>query len=196
MSTTETRAPLDATMPGRSPLAVMSEMAAEFPAIRTIIYTGHDDAAFQFRYLLDDATRERGTIGREVLKGGRADHPAKQPALVAPLQEGEHVRIKDRGHAGAGDERTGMQRSTERCIDAKAAGQPSGLEAVDKAPALDRAPGQLAQLETAVDPIERVNIGYAGLKTVGHVGREQRHLMAETAERLAHLHDVDAVRLA
>lgn len=37
---------LDATMPGKSPLAVMSEMAAEFPEIKTIIYSGHHDQAF------------------------------------------------------------------------------------------------------------------------------------------------------
>src|SRR3954462_12159944 len=30
---------LDATMPGRSPLTVMSELAAEFPVIRTIVYS-------------------------------------------------------------------------------------------------------------------------------------------------------------
>lgn len=35
---------LDATMPGRSPLSVMTEMAREFPAVRTIIYSGYDDA--------------------------------------------------------------------------------------------------------------------------------------------------------
>src|SRR5882724_9240957 len=37
---------LDATMPGRSPLVVMSELAAEVPAVRTIIYSGYTDAEF------------------------------------------------------------------------------------------------------------------------------------------------------
>lgn len=37
---------LDATMPGKNPLASMAELAAEFPTIRTIILSGHDDAAF------------------------------------------------------------------------------------------------------------------------------------------------------
>ena len=37
---------LDATMPGKSPLAVMSDMAAEFSDVRTIIYSGHEDPAF------------------------------------------------------------------------------------------------------------------------------------------------------
>jgi DNA-binding NarL/FixJ family response regulator len=34
---------LDATMPGKDPLASMSELAAQFPKIRTIIYSGYDD---------------------------------------------------------------------------------------------------------------------------------------------------------
>jgi DNA-binding NarL/FixJ family response regulator len=34
---------LDATMPGASPLAVMSELAAQFPAVRTIFYSGYHD---------------------------------------------------------------------------------------------------------------------------------------------------------
>lgn len=37
---------LDATMPGKNPLAAMSEMAAEFPEIKTILYTGISDPAF------------------------------------------------------------------------------------------------------------------------------------------------------
>lgn len=37
---------LDATMPGMRPLKVMNALAAEFPAIKTIIYSGHDDPAF------------------------------------------------------------------------------------------------------------------------------------------------------
>jgi DNA-binding NarL/FixJ family response regulator len=37
---------LDATMPGKSPLAMTSQMAAEFPAVRIIIYSGHNDADF------------------------------------------------------------------------------------------------------------------------------------------------------
>ena len=37
---------LDATMPGKSPMAAMSALAAEFPAIRTIIYSGHHDPGF------------------------------------------------------------------------------------------------------------------------------------------------------
>jgi len=37
---------LDATMPGKSPLVATSEMAADFPAIRTIVYSGYNDAAF------------------------------------------------------------------------------------------------------------------------------------------------------
>ncbi|MFN0010045.1 MAG: response regulator transcription factor [Phycisphaerales bacterium] len=37
---------LDATMPGKSPLKAMSEVAAAFPEVRTIIYSGHDDEAF------------------------------------------------------------------------------------------------------------------------------------------------------
>lgn len=41
---------LDATMPGKDPLDVMSEMVAEFPAIKTIVYSGHDDPAFVERF--------------------------------------------------------------------------------------------------------------------------------------------------
>lgn len=37
---------LDATMPGKSPLKAMSEIAAELPEVRTIIYSGHDDPVF------------------------------------------------------------------------------------------------------------------------------------------------------
>lgn len=37
---------LDATMPGKDPLQAISEIAAEFPAIRTIVLSGHDDPAF------------------------------------------------------------------------------------------------------------------------------------------------------
>ncbi len=37
---------LDATMRGASPLTVMAAMAAEFPAIRTIFYTGNADPDF------------------------------------------------------------------------------------------------------------------------------------------------------
>jgi DNA-binding NarL/FixJ family response regulator len=37
---------LDATMPGKSPLDEMKRLATEFPAIRTIVFSGHDDAAF------------------------------------------------------------------------------------------------------------------------------------------------------
>jgi DNA-binding NarL/FixJ family response regulator len=42
---------LDATMPGKSPFAAMIEVAAEFPAVRTIIYSGYDDPAFIERAL-------------------------------------------------------------------------------------------------------------------------------------------------
>jgi two-component system response regulator DesR len=37
---------LDATMPGKDPLEAMSELAAAFPQVRTIIYSGHDDPGF------------------------------------------------------------------------------------------------------------------------------------------------------
>jgi len=37
---------LDATMPGKSPLASMSELAAQLPGIKTIIYSGYDDPEF------------------------------------------------------------------------------------------------------------------------------------------------------
>jgi len=37
---------LDATMPGRDPLEAMRQVAAEFPAIRAIVYSGHDDPGF------------------------------------------------------------------------------------------------------------------------------------------------------
>jgi DNA-binding NarL/FixJ family response regulator len=42
---------LDATMPGKSPFLAMTEVAAEFPDARTIIYSGHDDPAFIERAL-------------------------------------------------------------------------------------------------------------------------------------------------
>jgi DNA-binding NarL/FixJ family response regulator len=37
---------LDASMPGKDPLEAMAEVAAEFPSVRTIIYSGHDDPNF------------------------------------------------------------------------------------------------------------------------------------------------------
>lgn len=37
---------LDATMPGKNPLAAMSELATDFPEIKMIIYSAHDDEAF------------------------------------------------------------------------------------------------------------------------------------------------------
>jgi DNA-binding NarL/FixJ family response regulator len=37
---------LDAMMPGKDALEAMGEMTAEFPAIRTIVYSGHDDPGF------------------------------------------------------------------------------------------------------------------------------------------------------
>ena len=37
---------LDATMPGKDPFAAMSELAAEFPRIKTVVYSGHDDPDF------------------------------------------------------------------------------------------------------------------------------------------------------
>ncbi|MFN0131545.1 MAG: response regulator transcription factor [Phycisphaerales bacterium] len=37
---------LDATMPGRSALESMSELTAEFPDIKTIVYSGYDDPEF------------------------------------------------------------------------------------------------------------------------------------------------------
>jgi len=37
---------LDATMPGKDPLVAMAELRAEFPCVRTIIYSGYDDAEF------------------------------------------------------------------------------------------------------------------------------------------------------
>lgn len=40
---------LDATMPGKDPLIALREMTAEFPKIRTIIYSGHGDAGFVAR---------------------------------------------------------------------------------------------------------------------------------------------------
>ena len=48
---------LDAMMPGKDALEAMREMAAEFPAIRTIVYSGHDDPAFVER------TRSAGAWG-------------------------------------------------------------------------------------------------------------------------------------
>ncbi|MEK6701793.1 MAG: response regulator transcription factor, partial [Planctomycetota bacterium] len=48
---------LDATMPGKSPLVAMSELAAAFPEIRTIIYSGHDDPGFM------EQAREAGAWG-------------------------------------------------------------------------------------------------------------------------------------
>ncbi len=53
---------LDATMPGKSPLKAMSEMAAEFPEVRTIIYSGHDDAAFVDRAMNAGA---RGCVSKK-----------------------------------------------------------------------------------------------------------------------------------
>lgn len=37
---------LDATMPGKDPLEAMSELAAAFPQVRTIIYSGHAGPVF------------------------------------------------------------------------------------------------------------------------------------------------------
>lgn len=48
---------LDATMPGKDPLTVMMAMAAACPTVRTIVYTGHDDAVFV------DKVRDAGAWG-------------------------------------------------------------------------------------------------------------------------------------
>ncbi len=40
---------LDATMPGKDPLIALREMTAEFPKVRTIIYSGYSDAGFVAR---------------------------------------------------------------------------------------------------------------------------------------------------
>lgn len=37
---------LDASMPGKDPLAVMKQMVTLFPNVRTIIYSGHEGQAF------------------------------------------------------------------------------------------------------------------------------------------------------
>lgn len=37
---------LDARMPGRDPLTVVTEVGPEFPDLRTIFYSGYDDADF------------------------------------------------------------------------------------------------------------------------------------------------------
>ncbi len=37
---------LDASMPGKDPLAVMKQMVTLFPDVRTIIYSGHEGQAF------------------------------------------------------------------------------------------------------------------------------------------------------
>jgi DNA-binding NarL/FixJ family response regulator len=48
---------LDATMSGRNPLVAMRGVAAEMPAIRAVIFSGHDDPAFI------DRARESGAWG-------------------------------------------------------------------------------------------------------------------------------------
>ncbi len=40
---------LDATMPGDDPLTAMNELSVEFPTIKTIVYSGHDDEEFVAR---------------------------------------------------------------------------------------------------------------------------------------------------
>ena len=42
---------LDATMPGKNPLEAMGELLAEFPQVKVVIYSGHDDAAFVAKVL-------------------------------------------------------------------------------------------------------------------------------------------------
>ncbi len=42
---------LDATMPGRDPLATIEELATSFPRVKTIVYSGHKDAALIGRAL-------------------------------------------------------------------------------------------------------------------------------------------------
>lgn len=37
---------LDAKMPGRDPLAAVAELGPEFPGVRTVFYSGYDDADF------------------------------------------------------------------------------------------------------------------------------------------------------
>ncbi len=37
---------LDATMPGRDPLTAVKELGPEFPEVRAIFYSGHDDREF------------------------------------------------------------------------------------------------------------------------------------------------------
>ncbi len=37
---------LDATMPGKPPLTALREIAAEFPTVKTVILSGHDDPGF------------------------------------------------------------------------------------------------------------------------------------------------------
>ena len=40
---------LDATMPGKNAFEAMGEVMAEFPAVKTIVLSGHDDEAFLAR---------------------------------------------------------------------------------------------------------------------------------------------------
>jgi DNA-binding NarL/FixJ family response regulator len=48
---------LDASMPGKDPLTAMGEVNAEFPGVRTIIYSGHDDPNFVQRAIKAGAYR-------------------------------------------------------------------------------------------------------------------------------------------
>jgi DNA-binding NarL/FixJ family response regulator len=78
---------LDATMPGKSPFAAMIEVAAEFPSVRTIIYSGYDDPAFIERALeagawdciskRDDPEAIVRAV-REVVAGNRMPRTAKR----------------------------------------------------------------------------------------------------------------------
>lgn len=69
---------LDATMPGKNPLEALRELDAAFPQVRTIIVSGHSDAAFIGRVFAAGAWGyvskgdEPGTVlqaVREVAKG-------------------------------------------------------------------------------------------------------------------------------
>lgn len=83
---------MDASMPGKCPFSVMSELAAKLPAVKTIVYSGHHDAA-----IVDRAQRmsARGVVSkrdepdailfaiREVA-AGRSCWPSPLPKPVRP----------------------------------------------------------------------------------------------------------------
>jgi hypothetical protein len=168
-------------------------LSIERHGICPVVRNSH--AAFEARIESHYIGSQRARDHHEILEGRGADqHRESQPVMRGTRYAAQVVNLEHDGQPTHGRLVTRLNVSAVRDVGRGSFGVPSGFVSVLQRSPRVSAPSELGQLEHGANGIKGKRIRSPAGGIVGPLGRQKLDAVAIVRERLAHLHDVHAIR--